>query len=55
MYSFLSMEAILHLLKSSGAIPKKVRIFIRLVTNTFVYVQCTQFTSFSFEMTLVIQ
>ena len=51
MYSFLSMEAILHL-KSSGAIPKKVRIFIRLVTHICI---CTQFTSFSFEMTLVIQ
>ena len=36
MYSFLSMEAILRL-KSSGAIPKKVRIFIRLVTHTNVY------------------
>ena len=49
MYSFLSMKAILHL-KSSGAIPKKVRIFIRLVTHI-----CTKFRSFSFEMTLVIQ
>ena len=41
MYSFLSMEAILHL-KSSGAIPKKVRIFIRLVTHTFDYVPNSQ-------------
>ena len=34
MYSFLSMKEILYF-KSSGAIPKKVRIFIRLVTHIY--------------------